>query len=488
MNDAWKKAERLLHEAADRGAKLAVLAECVVPLYPSNAWARGAASFGGWDELWERLWANSVDVPGPLLDRLVTVCRERELFCAVGVNERESERPGTLYNTVVYLGPSGLLARHRKLMPTQHERLFHGIGAGDDLAVVRAADARVGGLICWENRMPMARYAVYRGGPQIWVAPTADDSDGWLASMRHIAIESGAFVVSVPQFIPSTAFGSDFPVPLPSDKEVFGRGGAAVIEPLSGEVIGGPLYDEEGIVEPDCDLRRPPRETLVSLGRPLQSRGCARARAAPRDGAGGMSSSYHDGSRRLQDRFDTRRLAERLEEKYLSRPTIDADDRAFIERMDMFFLATADADGRPQCSYKGGDPGFVQVLDERTIAFPNYDGNGMYLSMGNLLQNPHVGMLFIDFVSARPSRLRLSGIASIDEHDELIDQYPGAQLIVRARATQVFPNCPRYIHRMALVERSRFVPRAGRETPVPDWKKSDWACDVLPRSDPARRH
>ncbi|MGZ6622312.1 MAG: nitrilase-related carbon-nitrogen hydrolase [Solirubrobacteraceae bacterium] len=256
MNDAWKKAERLLHEAADRGAKLAVLAECVVPLYPSNAWARGAASFGGWDELWERLWANSVDVPGPLLDRLVTVCRERELFCAVGVNERESERPGTLYNTVVYLGPSGLLARHRKLMPTQHERLFHGIGAGDDLAVVRAADARVGGLICWENRMPMARYAVYRGGPQIWVAPTADDSDGWLASMRHIAIESGAFVVSVPQFIPSTAFGSDFPVPLPSDKEVFGRGGAAVIEPLSGEVIGGPLYDEEGIVEPDCDLRR----------------------------------------------------------------------------------------------------------------------------------------------------------------------------------------------------------------------------------------
>ncbi|MGZ6622311.1 MAG: pyridoxamine 5'-phosphate oxidase family protein [Solirubrobacteraceae bacterium] len=157
-----------------------------------------------------------------------------------------------------------------------------------------------------------------------------------------------------------------------------------------------------------------------------------------------MSSSYHDGSRRLQDRFDTRRLAERLEEKYLSRPTIDADDRAFIERMDMFFLATADADGRPQCSYKGGDPGFVQVLDERTIAFPNYDGNGMYLSMGNLLQNPHVGMLFIDFVSARPSRLRLSGIASIDEHDELIDQYPGAQLIVRARATQVFPNCPRY--------------------------------------------
>ena len=233
-----------------------MLPECFIPLYPSNAWARGAAGFGGWDDLWERLWENSVDVPGPLLDRLVGVCRERERFCVLGVNERESERPGTLYNTVVYLGPSGLLARHRKLMPTQHERLFHGIGAGDDLAVVDAAGARVGGLICWENRMPLARYAVYRGGPQIWVAPTAEDSDGWLASMRHIAIESGAFVVSVPQFNPSTAFPDDFPVPLPPDNEVFGRGGAAVIEPTSGEVIGGLLYDEEGIVVADCDLRR----------------------------------------------------------------------------------------------------------------------------------------------------------------------------------------------------------------------------------------
>ena len=251
-----QKAERLLAAAADQGVQLAVLPECFIPLYPSNSWAGGAAGFGGWDELWERLWANSVDVPGPLLDRLVGVCRERELFCVLGVNERESERPGTLYNTVVYLGPSGLLARHRKLMPTQQERLFHGIGAGDDLAVVNAADARVGGLICWENRMPLARYAVYRGGPQIWVAPTADDSDGWLASMRHIAIESGAFVVSVPQFIPSTAFPDDFPVSLPPHKEVFGRGGAAVIEPTSGEVIGGPLYGEEGIVVADCDLRR----------------------------------------------------------------------------------------------------------------------------------------------------------------------------------------------------------------------------------------
>jgi hypothetical protein len=193
-----------------------------------------------------------------------------------------------------------------------------------------------------------------------------------------------------------------------------------------------------------------------------------------------MDAPYHDGARRLQDRFDTRRLADRLDEKFLREAVIDADDRAFIERMDMFFLATADAGGRPQCSYKGGDPGFVRVLDERTVAFPNYDGNGMYLSMGNLAVNPHVGLLFIDFVSERPSRLRLNGVASVDEGDPLADAYPGAQFVVRVRATQVFPNCPRYIHRMALVERSRYVPHADREAPVPAWKRSDWARDVLP--------
>lgn len=200
-----------------------------------------------------------------------------------------------------------------------------------------------------------------------------------------------------------------------------------------------------------------------------------------------MSAAYHDGSRRLQDRFDTRRLADRLEQRFMAGPVIAAGDRELIERLPMFFLATADADGHPQCSYKGGDPGFVRVLDERTVAFPNYDGNGMYLSLGNVLGNPHVGMLFIDFFAARPTRLRVNGIASIDGRDELLESYPGAQLVVRVRATQVFPNCPRYIHRLALVEPSRFVPRAGHETPIPDWKRSGWACDVLPADDPARR-
>jgi nitrilase len=248
------KAARLLGEAADAGAELAVLPECFVSVYPSNTWAKAAASFGGSDELWERMWLSSVDVPGPLVDELVAVCRERGIHAVLGVNERESDRPGTLYNTMVTLGPEGLLHKHRKLMPTQHERLFHGIGAGDDLRAVDTPAGRIGGLICWENRMPLARYALYRQGTQIWVAPTADDSDGWIAHMRAIAIESGAFVVSVPQFIPRSAFPADFPLDLP-DREVYGRGGAVVVEPTWGNVVAGPLYDQEGMLLHDCDLR-----------------------------------------------------------------------------------------------------------------------------------------------------------------------------------------------------------------------------------------
>jgi predicted amidohydrolase len=250
------KAVELIARAADGGAQLAVLPETFVSLYPSNAWAREASGFGGFDELWERMWGSAVDVPGTHIDELIEACRRHNVVCAIGVNERESERPGSLYNTLLMLGPEGLLHRHRKLMPTHHERLFHGIGAGGDLDVVQTEYGRIGGLICWENRMPLARHAVYQGGPQIWVAPTADDSDGWLASIRHIAIESGAFVVSAPQFIPAAAFPDDFPVALPAGKEVLGRGGAAIVEPTSGDVIGGPLYGEEGIVFADCDLRR----------------------------------------------------------------------------------------------------------------------------------------------------------------------------------------------------------------------------------------
>ena len=246
------KAIRLIEDAAGQGAELAVLPETFVPLYPSNRWAKGAAAFSGWDELWERLHANAVDVPGPLIDELSAACKRLKVYAVVGINERDG---GSLYNAYVTIGPQGLLHKHRKLMPTQHERLFHGIGAGTDLAPVDTPVGRVGGLICWENRMPLARAAVYRGGPQIWVAPTADTSDGWQATMRHIAIESGAFVVAAPQFIPASAFPADFPLPLPEGRDVFGRGGAVIVEPSEGEVIAGPLYGEEGIVVADCDLR-----------------------------------------------------------------------------------------------------------------------------------------------------------------------------------------------------------------------------------------
>jgi predicted amidohydrolase len=243
-------------EAADQGATLVVFPECFVSLYPSGAWAAAAATWSaGCDELWERMWASSVDVGGPLVAQLTAACAARDVHVAIGVNEREDDRPGSLYNTLLVIGPQGVVQRHRKLMPTMHERVFHGVGAGDDLAPVELPGiGRVGGLICWENRMPLARWTVYQGGPQIWLAPTADDSDGWLASVRHIAIEAGAFVVSVPQYIPAAAFPNDFPLPLPADVEVFGRGGACVVSP-SGTVIAGPLYDEAGLVVADLDLR-----------------------------------------------------------------------------------------------------------------------------------------------------------------------------------------------------------------------------------------
>ncbi|HEX3171695.1 MAG TPA: pyridoxamine 5'-phosphate oxidase family protein [Burkholderiales bacterium] len=196
-----------------------------------------------------------------------------------------------------------------------------------------------------------------------------------------------------------------------------------------------------------------------------------------------MDEFYHQASRALQDRFDTRRLADRIEQRLVADHVGDSD-RAFIEAADMFFLATVDESGQPSCSYKGGAPGFVRVVDPRTLAFPNYDGNGMFLSMGNIAQSRKVGMLFIDF--ERPRRMRLSGEARISNDDPLLVDYPEAQFIVRVAVTQVFPNCPRYIHQYRLVERSTYVPKTGSTTPIPNWKKSDWACDVLPEKDPAR--
>jgi predicted pyridoxine 5'-phosphate oxidase superfamily flavin-nucleotide-binding protein len=189
---------------------------------------------------------------------------------------------------------------------------------------------------------------------------------------------------------------------------------------------------------------------------------------------------YHEGSRELQDRFDSRRIADRLEQVTVHRE-FTADDAAFVERCPMFFMATADADGWPDCSYKGGMPGFVRVVDPQTLAFPSYDGNGMFRTLGNVMVNPKVGLLFIDF--ERPNRMRVNGIASLHDDDELLAAFEGAQLIVRVRVERIFPNCPRYIHRMQLLEHSVYAPRPGHIPPVPEWKQMEIFRDHLPKTD-----
>lgn len=194
-----------------------------------------------------------------------------------------------------------------------------------------------------------------------------------------------------------------------------------------------------------------------------------------------MNEPYHAAQRELQDRFDTRRLADRLAQSTSDR--ISDAHRGFIQSREMFLIATADADGWPEVSYKGGAPGFVRVLDERTIAFPVYDGNGMYLTIGNLVANPRVGLLFIDL--ERGTRLRVNGEASIDPEDPLIATTAGAQLVVRVTTRAVFANCRRYVHRYQLLAASPFVPEAGVPAPVPDWKLDPWFDGTLPEHDPA---
>ena len=193
---------------------------------------------------------------------------------------------------------------------------------------------------------------------------------------------------------------------------------------------------------------------------------------------------YHEGMRQLQDRFQTRLLADRLDEK-LGRIVFTNEDREFIASRHFFILATADASGRPDCSYKGGAPGFARVCGDNELVFPSYDGNGMFRSLGNVSINPAVGLLFIDF--ERPSRLRVNGRARIVKNEEEAEGFDGVQFIVRVRADRIFPNCPRYVHRMQTSEASPYVPRAGYTPPVPKWKRSEVFRDVLAPDDPARR-
>jgi uncharacterized protein len=191
-------------------------------------------------------------------------------------------------------------------------------------------------------------------------------------------------------------------------------------------------------------------------------------------------SVYHQGMRRLQDARETRQIADRLQQVTL-RSRFTDDDRAFIQRCPLFFIATADDQGHPDCSHKGGQPGFVRVLDDRTLAIPDYDGNGMYRTWGNVLVNPHVGLLFLDF--EQPRRLRVNGTAVLRDDDPLLGDFPGAVFMIRVTAESIFPNCPRYIHRMQIVEESVYAPRPDYEPPVPAWKKFDVFRDALPPRD-----
>lgn len=189
---------------------------------------------------------------------------------------------------------------------------------------------------------------------------------------------------------------------------------------------------------------------------------------------------YHEGMRSLQDVRETRPLADRLEQVTV-RSAFTAEDRAFIASRPMVFVATADAQGHPECSYKGGLPGFVRVLDDRTLALPDYDGNGMYRSWGNVVVNPAVGLLFLDFET--PKRLRVNGSAQISADDPLRAEFPGSVFIIRFTARTIFPNCPRYLHKMQLVEYSSYAPRPDYVPPVPAWKTFETFRDALPARD-----
>ena len=192
------------------------------------------------------------------------------------------------------------------------------------------------------------------------------------------------------------------------------------------------------------------------------------------------AETYHEGMRRLQDARETRALADRLE-KVTMRSAFTEEDKAFVARCRMFFIATADSHGQPDCSYKGGLPGFVHAIDDTTLAIPDYDGNGQYRSWGNVLANPRVGLLFIDFET--PKRLRVNGTAVVSHGDPLLAQLPGAVFVIRVTAARIFPNCPRYIHKMQLLEESVYAPRPGHTPPVPAWKTFDAFRDALPPRD-----
>jgi nitrilase len=253
------KLVRLTAEAAAAGAQLVVFPETFVPAYPSSIWAQALSGWAvpGAKEAFALLARESLEVPGPGADRIGQAAREHGVWIVTGVNEVDPERPATIYNSLLYHAPDGTLAlKHRKLVPTNHERLVWGQGDGGGLRALPTQLGRIGGLICWENYMPLARFALYESGVEIYVASTADDGDAWQQTLVHIARESRAFVVAPSHFQRASAYPADFPLrDLIADADVIGRGGSAILGP-DGAYLAGPLYGEEGILYADLEPAR----------------------------------------------------------------------------------------------------------------------------------------------------------------------------------------------------------------------------------------
>jgi len=251
-----EKLERLTAEAAGNGASLIVFPEAFIPVYPSSVWAKALA---GWDdgrakEAFALMAEQAVTVGGDAERRIAQAAEENGVWIVTGVTEVDPERPGTLYNTLLYHDPGGTLAvKHRKLVPTNHERLVWGQGDGSGLRAVPTELGRIGGLICWENYMPLARFALYESGVEIYIASTADDGETWQSTIVHIARESRAFVVAPSHFQRAGSYPDDFPLRAELEgQDVIGRGGSAVLAP-DGSYLAGPLYDEEGVLYAELD-------------------------------------------------------------------------------------------------------------------------------------------------------------------------------------------------------------------------------------------
>ena len=246
-------------EAAGKGARLVVFPEAVIPAYPSSIWAKALAGWAeeGAKEAFALLAREAVEVPGPAERRLGELAREHEVWLVTGVTERDPAHPGTLYNTLLFHGPDGKLAlKHRKLVPTNHERLVWGPGDGGGLEAVETPYGRLGGLVCWENYMPLARFALYESGIELYVASTADDSEEWQSTLVHIARESRCFVIAPSHFQRAGSYPDDFPLArLLEGVDVIGRGGSAILAP-DGSYLAGPLWDEEGVLYAELDPAR----------------------------------------------------------------------------------------------------------------------------------------------------------------------------------------------------------------------------------------